>query len=49
VGFHRAPGHLKTAGYLSIIAAFQKQFNDLTLAWAEPNMIFPHASSPSPR
>jgi hypothetical protein len=42
VGFHGSARHLELAGNFGIVAALQEKFDDLLLAWSQPNRLLRH-------
>ena len=49
MSFHGSPCHIELGGNFGVVAALQKQVNDLLLAWTEPNGLLFHSISPSIR
>jgi hypothetical protein len=43
MSFHGSARHLELAGNFGIVAALQKQFDNLLLAWSQPNRLLRHS------
>ena len=46
MGFDRPASHLKLARDLGIVAALQKQFDNLLFAWPQPDRLILHCIPP---
>jgi hypothetical protein len=46
MSFHGSPSHFQLTGNLGVVAALQKQFDDLLFARTEPNSLLLHPHPP---